>query len=66
MSSEERQNRFKKMLEELESFPSQGFESKKVSDHNKALRATENIDELKDLEEERRAFVKALFEKNKN
>ena len=62
MTDEERQNRYKKFLEEKP--PQQhGFSIKEVQSAVKALRTEEKSEASEDLEKERRAFVEQLFKK---
>jgi hypothetical protein len=62
MTDEERQNRYKKFLEEKP--PKQhGFSVKEVQTAVKALRTEEKSEVSEDLEKERRAFVDHLFKK---
>lgn len=62
MTTEERQNRYKKFLDEKP--PAQhGFSVKEVQTAVKALRTDEGMATSEDLEKERRAFVEQLFKK---
>lgn len=65
LSSEVREARFRKYLAELPTPTVNGFTREKVMAHNRELRRSEDPDALRDLEEERRGFVKNLFRAGK-
>lgn len=58
----QRQDRYKKVLEK-ERPEHIGFSVKKVQDLVKSLRKEENVDDLAELERQRKAFVENLFKK---
>lgn len=66
MTEAQRKERFENVLKDLELPKNNGFDPSQVKTHNRQLRQAENIDELHDLEEERKSFVKALFNRRKN
>ena len=63
ISPEERQKRYAKMLEAVQLPKDAKFSREFVANQNKALRAQEIKTSLIDLEEERKRFVKKMFEK---
>lgn len=66
LSSEVREARFKKYLEELPPPTQNGFSRELVMQINLALRKMEDEEALRDLEEERRGFVRSLFSGKRN
>jgi hypothetical protein len=62
VSPTERQERYKKILEK-ERPDHIGFSVKQVQDQVKSLRKEENVEDLAELERQRKAFVEHLFKK---
>ena len=63
LSSEERSRKFRKAVEELPVPTKDGLDRKKVIEQTRDFRARESDRELQAIDEERHAFVKALFRK---
>ncbi len=66
MSDQDRKERYKSALSQLEKPTINGFARDKVEHWTKLIRREEKIDVLKELEAERSSFVKALFTAAKN
>lgn len=66
ITPEERSQRMKTMLKKLKQPKANGFPQDVVKHFNKKIRSEEQLEDTKDLEEERQAFVKAMFKKHSN
>lgn len=65
LSDSARQERFTKTLKSLDKPVADHFDSARVHKYTKEIRASEDPQSLKDLENERQEFVKAMFKKAK-
>lgn len=63
LSDEDRNKRMQEMIESMETPAQDGFPKDFVHQENRKLRAEEDEERLRDLEEERRAFVRSMFKK---
>ena len=66
LSIQQRQQRFQKTLSQIDKPQSERFERSRIQQFTKEIRAGEDVKENIKLEEERQAFVRALFKKARN
>jgi CheY-like chemotaxis protein len=57
----ERKDRFEKWQREMGALPAKKFDRERIKEFNKKIRETEPPEDIEEIEDERRKFVKALF-----
>ncbi|MCB0350666.1 MAG: hypothetical protein KDD38_05745 [Bdellovibrionales bacterium] len=58
-----RRERFDKCIKEMGELSAQNYDRNKIREYNKKIRAWEQPDDIEEIENERKQFVKALFKK---